>query len=53
MEASFAAAQERARAGGENASATGEEEIETPVGEAIRRSLRGAKNSSEHQASRW
>ncbi len=44
MEASFAAAQERARA-------EGEEEIETLVGEAIRKSRRGAGNfSGNHHA---
>jgi hypothetical protein len=44
MEASFTAAQERARAGGEGALATSEEEIETLVGKAIRKSRRTARN---------
>jgi len=52
MEASFAAAQERARAAGESAPATSDEEIEVLVGDAIRRSRRGARNSSGRKGSR-
>jgi hypothetical protein len=52
MEASFAAAQERAHAEGEGAPATSEEEIETLVGEAIRKSRRGVGNFSERKSSR-
>ncbi|HEX8136370.1 MAG TPA: hypothetical protein VF544_02150 [Pyrinomonadaceae bacterium] len=52
MEASFAAAQERAHAEGEGAPAASDEEIEALVGEAIRRSRRGTGNSSERRASR-
>ena len=44
MEASFTATQERASAEGEGAPATSEEEIETLVGEAIRKSRRTARN---------
>ncbi len=46
MEASFKATQERAREEGEGASATSEEEIETLVGKAIRRSRRNVTWSS-------
>ena len=51
MEASFTAAQVRAREEGESAPATSEEVIEALVSDAIRRSRRGARNSSKHQAS--
>jgi hypothetical protein len=52
MEASFTATRERARAEGEDAPATSEEEIETLVVEAIRKSRCNARNSSKRQASR-
>jgi hypothetical protein len=52
MEASFAAAQERARAAGESASATSDEEIEALAGDAIRRSRRGVRHSSRRQSPR-
>lgn len=51
MEASFTAAQARARAGGEGALATGEEEIEMLVGEAIRRTRRDARDSPKRKKS--
>ncbi len=47
MEASFAAVQERARAAGESAPATSDEEIEGLVADAICRSRRNARISSK------
>ena len=52
MEASFADARERARAGGEGAEATSEEELESLVGGAIRAARRNAKTSPKRKASR-
>jgi uncharacterized protein (DUF3084 family) len=53
MEASFTAAQARARAGGEGAPVTSDEEIETLAGEAIRRTRRDARSSSKRKMSYW
>ena len=52
MEASFARAQERARAGGEGAPATTEEELESLVGEAVHTARRKARTSPNRKASR-
>ena len=52
MEASFARTRERARAGMEDASATSEAELETLVGDAIRRARRKARTSPKRKASR-
>jgi hypothetical protein len=51
MEASFTAAQARARAGGEGAPVTSEEEIETLADEAIRRTRRDARDYSKRKMS--
>lgn len=52
MEASFARAQDRARADGEGTPATSEEGLESLVGEAIRTARRKAKTSPKRKASR-
>ena len=52
MEASFARTQERARADREDAPATSEEELESLVGEAIRRARRKTRTSPKRKASR-
>jgi antitoxin (DNA-binding transcriptional repressor) of toxin-antitoxin stability system len=52
METSFARAQGRTRAGGEGAPATGDEELESLVGETLRASRRKAKTSPKQKASR-
>ena len=53
MEASFARAQERVRAGGgEDAEATDEEELGSLVGEAVRTARRNAKTPPKRKASR-
>src|SRR5918912_3492273 len=52
MEASFARAQERARAEGGDAPETSEEEIQSLVKDAIRTARRKARTSSKRKASR-
>lgn len=52
MEASFASARERARSDIEVASATGEEELDLLIGEAIRTGRRRAGTSPKRRASR-
>lgn len=52
MEASFARAQEQAHAEGRDAPETGEEELESLVGEAIRTTRRKARTSPKRKASR-
>ena len=52
MEASFARTQERARAEGEDAPETSEEELESLVGGAIRTARRKARTSPKRKASR-
>jgi hypothetical protein len=52
MEASFAAAQKRAREEGKGAPATSDGEIEALMGDTIRKSRRGARNSSRRKESR-
>lgn len=52
MEASFARARERAREGGEDAEATGEEELGSLVGEAVRTARRHARTPPKRKASR-
>lgn len=52
MEASFARARERARAGSEDAPVTSGEELESLVGEAIRSARRKAGTSPRRKASR-
>jgi hypothetical protein len=52
MEASFARTQGRASANGKDAPATGEEELETLVGEAVRAARRKARTSPKRKASR-
>ena len=52
MESSFARAQERARASGEGAEATGGEELESLVGETVRAARRKARTSPKRKASR-
>lgn len=52
MEASFARTREQALAGREDAPATSEEELETLVGDAIRKARRKARTSPKRKASR-
>ena len=52
MEASFARTQERARANGEGAVVTGDEELEPLVGQAIRTVRRRARTPPKRKASR-
>jgi len=51
MEASFTATQERIRTEDADAPTTSEEEIETLVADAIRKSRRNARNSPKRKAS--
>jgi hypothetical protein len=51
MEASFARAQERVGEDGEDAEATGEEELGSLVGEAVRTARRNARTPSKRKAS--
>jgi antitoxin (DNA-binding transcriptional repressor) of toxin-antitoxin stability system len=52
MEASFARTQDRARADGEDAPETSEEELESLVGEAVRRARRKTRTPPKRKASR-
>ena len=52
MEASFARAQDQARAGEREAEATTEDEIESLVGEAVRTARRNVRTSPRRKASR-
>jgi antitoxin (DNA-binding transcriptional repressor) of toxin-antitoxin stability system len=52
IEASFARTQDRARADGKDVSATRQQELESLIGEAVRKARRGAKTSAKRKASR-